>query len=83
VDLDAVRTFVAAADAGQFQGAADELSITQQAVSKRIVALEKYLTSRRHACATCRASNLDARHGVRHRVGRLILLARRPESAVC
>jgi DNA-binding transcriptional LysR family regulator len=43
VDLDAVRTFVAAADAGRFQDAAAELSITQQAVSKRIAALEKIL----------------------------------------
>jgi DNA-binding transcriptional LysR family regulator len=40
VDLDAVRTFVAAADAGQFQEAAGALSITQQAVSKRISTLE-------------------------------------------
>jgi DNA-binding transcriptional LysR family regulator len=46
VDLDAVRTFVAAADAGQFQDAAAELSITQQAVSKRIAALEKDLDVR-------------------------------------
>jgi DNA-binding transcriptional LysR family regulator/RimJ/RimL family protein N-acetyltransferase len=43
VDLDAVRTFVAVADAGQFQHAAADLSITQQAVSKRIAALEKGL----------------------------------------
>ena len=43
VDLDAVRTFVAAADAGQFSEAAADLSITQQAVSKRIAALEKDL----------------------------------------
>jgi DNA-binding transcriptional LysR family regulator len=43
VDLDAVRTFVAAADAGQFQEAAADLSITQQAVSKRIATLEKDL----------------------------------------
>jgi DNA-binding transcriptional LysR family regulator len=43
VDLDAVRTFVAAADAGQFQEAAAVLSVTQQAVSKRIAALEKDL----------------------------------------
>ena len=41
MDLDAVRTFVAVAEAGQFQEAAAELSITQQAVSKRIAALEK------------------------------------------
>jgi DNA-binding transcriptional LysR family regulator len=43
VDLDAVGTFVAAADAGQFQEAAAALSITQQAVSKRIAMLEKDL----------------------------------------
>jgi DNA-binding transcriptional LysR family regulator len=46
VDLEAVRTFVAAADAGQFQEAAAALSITQQAVSKRIAALEKDLDVR-------------------------------------
>jgi DNA-binding transcriptional LysR family regulator len=43
VDLQAVRTFVAVSDAGQFSEAAAELSITQQAVSKRIAALEKDL----------------------------------------
>ncbi|MFG3254804.1 LysR family transcriptional regulator [Streptomyces sp. NPDC048172] len=43
MDLDAVRTFVAAADAGQFQEAAAQLSVTQQAVSKRIAALEREL----------------------------------------
>ncbi|MEU7749287.1 LysR family transcriptional regulator [Nonomuraea sp. NPDC049158] len=43
MDLNAVRTFVAVADAGQFQEAAAELSITQQAVSKRIATLEKDL----------------------------------------
>ncbi|MFI6008735.1 LysR family transcriptional regulator [Streptomyces sp. NPDC051243] len=43
MDLDAVRTFVAAVDAGRFQDAAASLSITQQAVSKRISALEKSL----------------------------------------
>jgi DNA-binding transcriptional LysR family regulator len=43
MDLDAVRTFVAAADLGQFQGAADDLEVTQQAVSKRIAALEREL----------------------------------------
>ncbi len=46
MDLDAVRTFVVAADAGQFQEAATALSITQQAVSKRIAALEKDLDVR-------------------------------------
>ncbi|MFF1418798.1 LysR family transcriptional regulator [Streptomyces sp. NPDC058280] len=43
MDLDAVRTVVTAADAGRFQDAAAELSITQQAVSKRIATLEKAL----------------------------------------
>ncbi|AYN42606.1 LysR family transcriptional regulator [Streptomyces dangxiongensis] len=43
MDLDTVRTFVAAADAGQFQEAAVELAVTQQAVSKRIAALERDL----------------------------------------
>ncbi|MEV4504590.1 LysR family transcriptional regulator [Streptomyces klenkii] len=43
MDLDTVRTFVAAADAGQFREAAAELAVTQQAVSKRIGALERNL----------------------------------------
>ena len=43
MDLEAVRTFVAVADTGQFSAAADGLSITQQAVSKRIAGLEKDL----------------------------------------
>ncbi|SDS19794.1 LysR family transcriptional regulator [Actinopolymorpha singaporensis] len=43
MDLDAVRTFVAVADTGRFQAAGDELAITQQAVSKRITALERDL----------------------------------------
>jgi len=43
MDLDAVRTFVAAADLGQFQGAADDLEVTQQAVSKRMATLEREL----------------------------------------
>jgi DNA-binding transcriptional LysR family regulator len=43
VDLDAVRTFVAVTDAGRFAEAADDLSITQQAVSKRIAVLERDL----------------------------------------
>src|SRR4051812_43522115 len=46
VDLEAVRTFVAVAEAGQFQKAATDLSITQQAVSKRIAALERTLGAR-------------------------------------
>ncbi|WP_323375230.1 LysR family transcriptional regulator [Streptomyces sp. RB17] len=43
MDLTAVRTFVTVADSGQFQEAAAVLAITQQAVSKRIAALEKEL----------------------------------------
>jgi DNA-binding transcriptional LysR family regulator len=43
VDLDAVRTFVAIVEGRRFQEAAVELSITQQAVSKRIAALEREL----------------------------------------
>ncbi|MDN3353425.1 LysR family transcriptional regulator [Actinomadura sp. DC4] len=43
MDLDAVRTFVTVADAGQFQAAAADLSISQQAVSKRVAALERDL----------------------------------------
>ncbi|MFJ5234104.1 LysR family transcriptional regulator [Kitasatospora sp. NPDC088391] len=43
MDLETVRTCAAVADAGQFQKAAAELSITQQAVSKRIAALERQL----------------------------------------
>lgn len=38
--LDAVRTFVAAAETGQIQAAADDLGITQQAASKRLASLE-------------------------------------------
>jgi len=43
MDLEAVRTFVAISEAGQFQEAAADLSVTQQAVSKRVAALEKSL----------------------------------------
>lgn len=46
MDLDAVRAFVAAADAGQFQAVAADLAITQQAVSKRVAGLEKELAVR-------------------------------------
>lgn len=43
MDLDAVRTFVTAADSGRFLEAAVDLAVTQQAVSKRIAALEREL----------------------------------------
>lgn len=43
VDIAAVRTFVAVAEAEQFQVAAVDLEITQQAVSKRVANLERAL----------------------------------------
>ncbi|MEU3708745.1 LysR family transcriptional regulator [Streptomyces catenulae] len=43
MDVEALRTFVAVAEAGQFQAAADALGISQQAVSKRIATLERHL----------------------------------------
>ncbi|MET7270006.1 LysR family transcriptional regulator [Streptomyces flaveolus] len=46
MDTEAVRSFVRAAELGQLQQAADELGVTQQAVSKRIAALERELGAR-------------------------------------
>jgi DNA-binding transcriptional LysR family regulator len=46
VDTEAVRSFVMAAESGQLQHAAGELGVTQQAVSKRIAALERELAVR-------------------------------------
>lgn len=46
VDTEAVRSFVRAAELGQLQHAADELGVTQQAVSKRIATLERELDVR-------------------------------------
>jgi DNA-binding transcriptional LysR family regulator len=43
MNLDAVRAFVAVAEEGQFQLAAARLGVSQQAVSKRIAALEAEL----------------------------------------
>lgn len=43
MELDAVRTFVAVAGTGQFQAAADDLGVTQQAASKRVAGLEREL----------------------------------------
>jgi DNA-binding transcriptional LysR family regulator len=43
MDTEVVRSFVRAAELGQLQHAADELGVTQQAVSKRIAALEREL----------------------------------------
>ncbi len=43
MDLDGVRTFVAVVDGGRFRDAAAVLGVTQQAVSKRIAALETRL----------------------------------------
>ncbi|MEU3570350.1 LysR family transcriptional regulator [Kitasatospora sp. NPDC036755] len=43
MDAEALRTFVAVAETGRLQAASDELGISQQAVSKRIAALERHL----------------------------------------
>ncbi|WP_447040562.1 LysR family transcriptional regulator [Streptomyces sp. DSM 118878] len=43
MDIEALRTFATVAETGQFQAAADELGVSQQAVSKRIAALERHL----------------------------------------
>ncbi|AHH94504.1 LysR family transcriptional regulator [Kutzneria viridogrisea] len=57
MDLELVRTFLAVADQGQFQEAAVELSVTQQAVSKRVAALEAELGVRLFA-RTARGAQL-------------------------
>lgn len=44
MDVEALRTFVAVVEFGHFRAAADELGISQQAVSKRIAALEGHLS---------------------------------------
>ena len=46
MDTEALRSFVRAAELGQLQRAADELDVTQQAISKRIAALERELEIR-------------------------------------
>ncbi|WP_339156434.1 LysR family transcriptional regulator [Actinomadura luteofluorescens] len=46
MDTEGLRSFVRAAELGQLQHAADELGVTQQAVSKRIAALERRLEVR-------------------------------------
>lgn len=43
MDIEALRTFVTVAETGQFQAAAYELGVSQQAASKRIAALERHL----------------------------------------
>ncbi|SCG64760.1 LysR family transcriptional regulator [Micromonospora humi] len=46
MDTEAVRSFVRAAELGQLRHVADELGVTQQAVSKRVAALERELAVR-------------------------------------
>ncbi|MFI9461688.1 LysR family transcriptional regulator [Streptomyces xiamenensis] len=46
MDTEALRSFVRAAELGQFRHAADELGVTQQAISKRIACLERELEVR-------------------------------------
>ncbi|HEX4063955.1 MAG TPA: LysR family transcriptional regulator [Streptosporangiaceae bacterium] len=67
MELEAVRTFVAVADAGQFSVAADGLGRTQQAVSKRVATLEKELGVRLFA-RTARGAELttDGRVFLQH-----------------
>ncbi|GAA5049960.1 LysR family transcriptional regulator [Nocardia callitridis] len=43
MDLEAVRTFLAVVETGQFQAAADEVGITQQGASRRVASLEREL----------------------------------------
>lgn len=43
MDTEGLRSFVRAAEFGQLQHAADELGVTQQAVSKRVATLERQL----------------------------------------
>lgn len=46
MDTEGLRSFVRAAGLGQLRRAAEELGVTQQAVSKRIAALERELDVR-------------------------------------
>ncbi|MBW8485772.1 LysR family transcriptional regulator [Actinomadura parmotrematis] len=59
MQIDAVRTFAAIADASSFQDAADDLEISQQAVSKRVAGLERDLGVRLFA-RTARGAQLTA-----------------------
>ena len=73
MDLDGVRTFVAAADCGQFQAAADEIDLTQQGVSRRIAALEKSLGVRlfvRNARGVTLTADGQPDRGQRRHLGR-------------
>lgn len=82
MDLEAVRTFVAVAEAGQFQKAAADLSITQQAVSKRIASLERTLGGRLFT-RTARGAELtiDGQAFLPH-AGELLRVAERAVAAV-
>ncbi|PAZ12612.1 LysR family transcriptional regulator [Streptomyces sp. SA15] len=44
MNLESVRAFIAVAEEGQFRHAASRLGLTQQAVSKRVAALESFLS---------------------------------------
>jgi DNA-binding transcriptional LysR family regulator len=59
MNVEAVRAFIAIAEEGQFQLAAADLGISQQAVSKRLAALESDLGVRlftRRRSRTCPVS---------------------------
>ncbi|MER7758124.1 LysR family transcriptional regulator [Streptomyces sp. NPDC097619] len=82
MDLEGVRTFVAVAAAGRFQPAADELGVTQQAVSKRIAALERALGVRLLDRAPRGASlTIDGRAFLPH-AHELVRVAERAAAAV-
>ncbi|CAL9482576.1 HTH-type transcriptional regulator HdfR [Streptomyces sp. enrichment culture] len=82
MDLATVRTFVAVADAGQFQEAAAVLGLTQQAVSKRVAALERSLDVRLFV-RTPRGADLtiDGRAFLPH-ARELLRVAERAEASV-
>ncbi|MDI9894258.1 LysR family transcriptional regulator [Rhodococcus sp. IEGM 1381] len=70
MDTEAVRSFVCAADCGQLQHAAAELGVTQQAVSKRVAALERQLQVRLfHRTARGVELTLDGRTFLPHARG--------------
>lgn len=83
MDLDTVRTFVAVADARRFQEAAAELAVTQQAVSKRIAALERSLGVRLFT-RTARGAELtiDGQAFLPH-ARELLRVAERAVASVC
>lgn len=70
VDTETIRSFVYAAEFGQLQHAAAELGVTQQAISKRIAALERRLEIRLfHRTARGVTLTLDGQTFLPHALG--------------